>query len=48
MGFPGGEHKRSVCNAATRAESPPKEEDMVLNSTCFRHGSTEPAGRWAI
>lgn len=36
---------REVCIAVTRLERPPKEEAIVLNSTCFRAGSSVSLGR---
>ncbi len=39
-----GKVANSVCISVTRDARPPKEDDMVLNSTCFREGEEESVG----
>ena len=39
-----GNVANSVCISVTRDARPPKEDDIVLNSTCFKEGAADSAG----
>ena len=47
FGLPGGSVRSSECREVTNEDKPPKDEEMVLNSTCFSEG-VEPGGMWAM
>lgn len=48
LGLQGGNVRSSECSEATKEDKPPKDEEIVLNSTCFNEGYVELGGVCAI